>query len=1197
MVCASCGAENNVGRRFCVACGSPLPRTCGSCNAPAGPDDAFCGECGAPLEAAGPGVAPASPAPAAPARPDVERRLVSVLFADLVGFTALSESRDAEEVREILTGYFDRCARLISRYGGTVEKFIGDAVMAVWGAPIAQEDDAERAVRAALDILAAVEALGQDIGAPQLRARAGVLTGEAAVTLGAAGQGMVAGDLVNTASRVQARAEPGTVLVGDATRRATEVAIAYADAGTHALKGKAEEMPLWRAVHVTAGRAGARKSSGLEPPFVGRKRELRLVKELFHASAEERHAHHVSVVGVAGIGKSRLAWEFFKYVDGLVEEAWWHHGRSLAYGEGNTYWALAEMVRNRAGITDEDELTVAQEKLRRAIEVHVGDPDEREWIAPRLAHLLGLGDRTTGEREDLFAAWRVFFERMAESGPVVMVFEDVQWGDVSLLEFVEYLLEWSRDRPIYVLTLARPDLFDNVRGWGGGTRNFTSLALEPLPPDVMQELLGGMVPGLSRELRDRVLERAGGVPLYAVETVRMLLDRGLLERVGEEYRPVGPITTLEVPETLHALLAARLDGLSGPERRVVQDASVLGKTFSEDALVAIAGDDVDVAEALTSLVRKEVLARRGDPRPPERGHYGFLQDLLRHVAYETLTKRERKARHLLSAQYLVEALGPSEEEVVEAIAAHYVAAYEAVPEDADAAAIKERARATLVRAGERAASLAASDAARRYFDQAAALADSGVEQAHLLELAGQMAWTGGAGEAATERFERAIALFERAEETHAAARVSARLGEMTWAAGRLDEGVERMERSFAVLADDPPDADLAALAAQLGRLHYFTGDFERAAARIEQALAMAEGLAHPEVLSQTLNTKGILCVATGRTEEGFALVRHALKLGLDAGIQSAALRAYFNLASLLLDHDRFEPSLDLSREGLTLARRIGDRGWEWSLVANIVLARMMRGEWDEALAQVGEIPHFDALESSHEFTGVRFAAVELLLTVAPICVARGQVEEAAQVLGRYATFRDSADVQERIAYGTAASAILRARGKPAEALRLALAAFDDRAGVGNVSHYTKMSFLEAVEAALDLGELDQADRLLEAAALFSPTDLTPLLRAQVNRFGARLCALRGDAEGAEERFAEAVAGLRRLEVPFWLALAQLELGEWLADEGRAAEAAPALAEAAEAFRRLDARPWRTRADLAAQAAQAAAERSSAEAPA
>jgi class 3 adenylate cyclase len=362
----------------------------------------FCGECVAALTTSAPATTPAT-APAA------ERRLVSVLFADLVGFTTLSESRDPEEVRELLSRYFDTCRRLIELYGGTVEKFIGDAVMAVWGTPTATEDDAERAVRSALDLLAAVSALGDEVGAPELAARAGVLTGEAAVTLGAEGQGMVAGDLVNTAARIQSAAEPGTVFVGDATRRSTEQTIVYEDAGTFELKGKEGLTPLWRARRVVAGLRGSLKSQGLEAPFVGRNHEFRQMKDQFHACADERKAHLLAVTGIAGIGKSRLGWEFYKYFDGIADTVYWHRGRCLSYGEGVAYWALADMVRMRCRISEDEEPGSAQSKLRATLDEHILDPEEREFLEPRLAHLLGLAERTAPDREDLFSAWRLFF--------------------------------------------------------------------------------------------------------------------------------------------------------------------------------------------------------------------------------------------------------------------------------------------------------------------------------------------------------------------------------------------------------------------------------------------------------------------------------------------------------------------------------------------------------------------------------------------------------------------------------------------------------------------------------------------------------------------------------------------------------------------------------------------------------------------
>ena len=295
-----------------------------------------------------------------------------------------------------------------------------------------------------------------------------MLTGEAAVNLETAGQGMVAGDLVNTASRIQSVAEPGSVYVGETTRRSTEAAVAYEDAGFCELKGKAKPAQLWRALRVVGGIGGTLRSEGLEAPFVGRDREFRLVKEMFHASAEKGKAHLVSITGIAGIGKSRLAWEFFKYIDGLAEAVLWHRGRCLAYGEGVAYWALSEMVKSRAGILDDDEPVAARAKLADTLAEYIPDTDERRWAEPRLAQLIGADEQRRHERDSLFAAWRVFLERLSAHEPLVLVFEDMQWADGGLMDFIEHVLQWSRNHPIFILALARPELADKRPERGGG---------------------------------------------------------------------------------------------------------------------------------------------------------------------------------------------------------------------------------------------------------------------------------------------------------------------------------------------------------------------------------------------------------------------------------------------------------------------------------------------------------------------------------------------------------------------------------------------------------------------------------------------------------------------------------------------------------------------------------------------------------
>ena len=1164
MICPACGTENKPGRKFCVQCGTGLARTCPSCGTPYEPGERFCGECGAALT----GASADGPEPSrTPAEPRVaERRLVSVLFADLVGFTTLSESRDAEEVRELLTAYFDTCRRLIGRYGGTVEKFIGDAVMAVWGAPAAREDDAERAVRAALDLVAAVPELD-----PSLRARAGVLTGEAAVALGAEGEGMVAGDLVNTASRIQASAEPETVLVGEATKRATEAAIAYDDAGPHELKGKSEPVQLWRALRIVAGRKGALRSEALEAPFVGRERELRLLKELFHASADEQKAQLIFVSGIAGIGKSRLSWEFEKYIDGLAAQVWWHRGRCLSYGEGVAYWALAEMVKMRCEIAEDEEPAAALAKLRATLEEHLVDAEERRWVEPRLAHLLGLEEGAPGDQENLFAAWRILFERLAEQSPTVLVFEDMQWADAGLLDFLEYLLDWSRSHPLFVLALARPEFSDKRPSWGAGKRSFTSLYLEPLSGPAMEELLKGLVPGLPRDLHAAILERAAGIPLYAVETVRMLLDRRLLEQEGNVYRPTGPITALEVPETLHALVAARLDGLPPEERRLVQDGSVLGKTFTRQGLRTLTGlPKEELERLLSSLVRKEVLSIQADPRSPERGQYSFLQDVVRRVAYETTSKRERKAKHLAAARFLSSTWGAEEDEIAEVVAAHYVDAYQAVPDDADAEEIKAEGREMLIRAGDRAASLAANAEAQRSYERAIELTEDPLEQAELHERAGMTAYAGAGADDAAAHYERAIELFEAAGQTHPAARVSAHRADILWDRGRLEEGLESMNRALEVLSQEEPDADLAALAAQLARFMFFSGQHDVALQRVETALELAEALLLPETLSQALNTKALLLFAHHRTTEALALLRTALDVAVEHDKPSAALRAYYNVADIVSQTDRYEEAADLLRSGLELARKVGNRYWECEFLGH-GYAFFCLGDWDEVLARQAALPAEDRSRARRAF-------VTLVTSIGLVKAHRGQVDDADRDVRFVAELMSTEDQQERAQHGFAQASVLLAQGDAAGALAAAETAFAAREAIGIPFEAVKEAFVVAVDAALQLDDVGKAEELLATVDALPPGSVPQFLRAHVSRFRARL-----ERERADDLFKGAAGLFRELALPFYLAVTELEHAEWLAAQGRPEEAQPLLAEAREIFERLEAKPWLERVALHAAA--------------
>ncbi len=1091
-----------------------------------------------------------------------ERRLVSVLFADLVGFTALSEARDSEEVRELLSKYFETCKTVITRYGGTVEKFIGDAVMAVWGAPVATEDDAERAVRAALELTTAVAAMGEEAKAPELSARAGVLTGEAAVNIGAVGEGMVAGDLVNTASRIQSAAEPGAIFVGESTKRATDATIVFEPAGEFELKGKIGLTPLWRAVRVIAGARGTLKSAGLEPPFVGRDRELRVIKELFHSSADEGKAHLVSVTGIAGIGKSRLSWEFYKYFDGLQLVNLYHRGRCISYGEGVAYWALSEMVKMRCRIAEEEEPASATGKLRSTLEAFVPDPEERAWIEPRLAHLLGLEERAAADKEDLFSAWRLFVERMAEQNPVVMIFEDLQWADAALLDFIEYLLEWSRNHPIFVLTLGRPELSERRPNWGAGKRNFTPIYLEPLSEEAMRELLSGLVPGLPDDVSAQILERAQGVPLYAVETVRMLLDRGLLRQEGNAYRPTGPIEKLEVPETLHALIAARLDGLTPEERRVVQDGAVLGKTFFKEGLARVSGSpEPRVEEILSSLVRKEVLSVQADPRSPERGQYGFLQDLLKTVAYETLSKHDRKAKHLAAAAFIQSTWATDEDEIVEVLASHYLRAYEAVPEADDAAEYKARARDMLGKAGERAASLAAGVEALRYFEQAIDLTDEPLRLAELHVQAGWAAWLTVRSEEATSHLERAMALFEEAGDTKRAAVASSRLAEVDWTVGRVGPATERLENAFAVLSGGEQDESLAIVAAQLGRFLVLAGSTDRAAAPLELALELAENLELPEVLAQALNSKALLLFPQNRIQEARVLLEAALQIALDHSLTSAALRAYNNLLVATDIQDRTATTLELIQQALDLAKKVGHRGWEVQFLFGVADTKRILGHWDEAVELFDDVGSREGLPE--------WVAMQVL-ALAELRSSRGEREAAEALLHGWDGLEDSDDPQRRAAYFMTRARLALAKGEHSAALEDAQRVLAVREELGITNFTVKEAFGQALEASIALGDREGAEAVMELLQGLRPGERTPYLRAITSRFGAHLAVMRG--EDGVPGLAAAAEIFRDLGWRFHLAVVLLESAERLVARGDTDEGVGPLEEARAIFDDLGAGP-------------------------
>ena len=837
-----------------------MATTCPACGAANDPEDRYCGDCGAviggeaPPPVAGSGTVPSHPAdaraPSAHAAPATERRLVSILFVDLVGFTTLADDSDPEAVREFLGRYFELAREVVERYGGSIEKFIGDAVMAVWGTPFAREDDAERSVRAALDLVAAIPGLGTD--RPQ--ARAAVLTGEAAAVIGAQGQGMVAGDLVNTASRLQSAAPPGTVLVGDATQRAAGEAIVFEPAGEQLLRGKTAPVPAWRAVRVVAGRRGAGRSSRVEPPFVGRDEELQLLRDLLHATTRDGRARLASVVGIAGIGKSRLAWELEKYVDGVAADIYWHRGRSPAYGEGLAFWALGEMVRERARIAESDDAATSREKLRAMLGEYVTDAGERAWMEPRLAALLGLEAAPPGEREEFEAACRTLFDRISERGTVVLVFEELQWADPALLDFIETITDRSRARPILAVTLSRPDLLERRPTWGAGLRSFSNLPLDPLAPDEVQMLLVGLAPGLPASAIAAIVARSEGIPLYAVEMVRMLLDQGALRERDGRYHLDGELGPLAIPETMTGLLGSRLDGLTEPERMLVGHAAVLGHSFTVQALAAATGHSPDhLASTLDALVRKEIFDLELDPRSPERGQYRFVQGLIREVAYERLAKRDRLARHLAAAHHFEELDDP---ELAGIVTTHYLEAHRLSPEGPERVEIAAKARTTLMDAAARSRDLHAYASQERFLEQALAFAADPADEREILNRLAMAAFDASKELADFDRAEgyarRALEAARAGDDASATARSYTTLASLLSHNNHAKEARDTLHQALDELAGRASDVDMVPLEAELGRAYLMAGEPAQALPVIEAALVRAEAAAQLESIAELL---------------------------------------------------------------------------------------------------------------------------------------------------------------------------------------------------------------------------------------------------------------------------------------------------------------------------------------------------------
>ena len=1157
--CAACAEPLPPGAKFCLECGTPVAvRGCPSCGTPA-ERGKFCGSCGAELD----GASPNGPSGPGSERPVAERRVTSVLFGDLVGFTPLSESKDSEEVRELLSTYFAQCRVVIGRYGGVVEKFIGDAVMAVWGVPVAHEDDAQRAVRAGLELVAAVSAMGEEVGAPGLAMRVGVVTGEVAVTVGATAEGMVAGDAVNTAARVQSAAEPGHVWVDETTRGLSSAAITFTDTGEHALKGKAEPVRLFEAGVVVSDLGGGHRVDGLEAPLTGRGSELRVIKELFHATEGSHRPRLVVLDGAAGSGKSRMSWEFEKYSDGLTAPTWWHRGRCLSYGDGIAFWALSEAIRTRFGLVEADTGDVVLQRLDAGLVEYVEDPAERDWLRPRLAVLLGAGSGATFVREDMFAAWTAFLEHLGEQGgTVVLIIDDAQHADDGLLDFLDHLLATARTA-IFVLAMARPELLARRPDLGG--RRATVVRLEPMDDAVMGELVDGLVVGLPASTRAALVDRAEGIPLFAVETVRALIDRDLVIARGGEYVPADGVAldlaAIGAPASLQALVAARLDALTAEEKRVVSDASVLGATFTRDGLVALGCDPDGLEPVLSSLTRKEIVAVQSDRFSADRGQFRFVQSVVRQVAYATQSRRDRKARHLAAADHLV-ALTDRSDELAVIIAQHLLDAVDASSAiDPDVPEIVGRACDFLERAANRARSVGAPAEALRLLESALEHTTEPADRARLQLAAARAANDAADHVAARRHAAESAAAFDHLDRLIDAASAAAVQATALLSMGDGAGACEVAEpRSHAV--EGVPGAEPALLALQmaLSRATSRTGDWDAQARHTERVLVLAEDLDDWDALAQAHIQMGLRYPSIGAPWTGLASYATALNIGREHDLPGPMSRALVNLASA--QNSRNLPAaLAHAVEAMEVSRRAGLQSWYAFAILNNLIGLWTGGRYDEARQQLAEA-HGD---SDDRFLGATLHALDGWL---------------CDLAGDPVPHRDAAvdtatdDVAARAWLTSHDMTVARIEGRTSEAAALAAATLDDLLAAAGIDDDFFLLWPPLVLAALADNDLDLADRLLQPVEAAPSGRISPAVRAQWLRLRGLVGAARGDDPSTVE--ADLRAGIEALDAFGAIgerARAQEELARWLIGQDRALDAEPLLAAARATYNEVGAAGW------------------------
>jgi DNA-binding SARP family transcriptional activator/class 3 adenylate cyclase/tetratricopeptide (TPR) repeat protein len=1108
MVCGRCGKENPEGAERCVACGASL-----------GP---------------------------APQVGREERKVVTVLACQLVGPDAPVDAADPEDLQAGLRPYQARIRRELERFGGRAERSVGPELLAVFGVPVAHEDDPERAVRAALAIRDTVAQLNQSPATATLEVQLGVTTGEALVVVDPtsdAGEAAITGALTTSAARLQQAAQPGTVLVDEATYQATSHAVTYQRGKTIRVGGTARPQPSWQ---VTEARSAVGVELAQQPPtpFIGRQDELDLLKRIHARAVRESTVQLVIITGEPGVGKSRLVREFAAFLDAQEELVSWRQGRCLPYGEGISFWALGEVVKAEAGILESDDPQTATAKLAAAVTAAVEEPAERDWVTTRLGPLVGLGGQTGAavERSEAFTAWRAFLEAMAARRPLVLVVEDLHWADEALLGFLQDMLAWASPVPLLLVCTARPELYDRAPGWGGGTRNATTIALAPLTDEETARLLSALFAQsvVPAELQRLLLLRAEGNPLYAEEFVRLLTDRKLLERRGHTLR-LAEGAELPVPQTLQALVTARLDTLSAEQKALLQDAAVVGEVFWSGALAAMRQvDEQPVHHALRDLARKELVRPVRRSSVAGQAEYAFWHVLVRDVAYGQLLRAARADRHRRAAEWL-EALSPDRvEDRAELLAHHWQAALQfARAAGQDTAAVAARARVALREAGDRALALHAFAAAVRWYGAALELwPDRDAERPWLLFGLGQARFhadAAGADELAEAR--DGLLIFGDRE---AASEAEALLAGLARWKGRGEVAVDQSRRAAALLERAGPSRAKALVLANLAASLLQSGQSQEAIRVGRQALVIADKLGLEELRGRALNYLGCARIDNG-DPGGIADLEQAVAIAVQVNSPHSAM-AYSNLAAAVEAFGDLARGFELEAKGREVAERFGlvnelRRFRNWRLFEDF-----SGGRWDAALRGI------DAVIAESEAGLVHVDDIYCWLGRGQIRLARGDLAGALQDAAAAVQFakqtKEPQFLQPALAFharALLASGRREQAGAQADELLAMLA--HQRVVVAELEW--------SGELAIALKALGRGVELVDFAA--HVTTPTPWLEA------ATAVAM-GEFEQAADRYA-------RIGSQPYEALARLHAAQQLLAEGRPTEASAQLERALAFYRK------------------------------